>query len=327
MARLLVGLLALNVGGAGATFAKEPEPGAASLTVLSEPAGATVYLDGRAQGATPLEVRTLPGDHRVRVEKDGYLENSRLVSVATGQSRAVQVRLTPDAGARYATTTTTQVERRGGGGGGGGKKALWIGLGVAAVGAAAFFALRKTNDPPTVSGASASPATALAAATTVTFSVQATDPDNDPLTYSWNFGDGSTGTGSNPTHVYQSAGNFSVTVTVSDGEKSATGSTSVNVRNLSGTWRGTLDNFFNSTVTITQSGSALSGSYTDQFGAQTIGPVSGSVSGPNRVTFSVDPACCIPFTFSGTVDDAINRISGFANGSGFVQAPWSLTRQ
>jgi hypothetical protein len=317
----------VNVGGSGAAFAKQPEPGSASVTVVSEPAGATVYLDGLAQGATPLEVRTPPGDHRVRVEKDGYLENSRVVSVGSGQSRSVAVKLTPDSGRLYTTTTTTQVERRGGGGGGGGKKALWIGLGVAAVGAAAFFALRNTNEAPTVSGASASPSTALAAATTVTFSVQATDPDGDALTYTWNFGDGGSGSGASPTHVYQSTGTFSVTVTVSDGEKSATGSASVTVRALTGTWRGTLDNFFNSTVNITQNGSALSGSYSDQFGANTVGPVSGSVSGPNRVTFSVDPACCIPFTFSGTVDDAVNRITGSTNGSGFVNAPWTLTRQ
>ena len=42
------------------------------------------------------------------------------------------------------------------------------------------------------------------------------DPDNDPLTFAWNFGDGNTATGMMPTHTYASAGNFQVTLIVSD---------------------------------------------------------------------------------------------------------------
>jgi PKD repeat protein len=325
LAKVLVALLALDIAGSGAAFARDPAPAGATLTVSSEPLGAMVYVDGEAQGATPLEVTKLsPGDHRVRVEKDGYLENSRLVSVASGQSRAVQVKLTPDSGARF--TTTTQVEKKGGGGGGS-KKGLWIALGVVAVGAGVALALAGGNEAPTVSATTATPTTGLAAATSIQFSTTASDPDGDALTYSWNFGDGGTGSGSNPTHVYQNAGTFNVTVTVSDSKASATGNTSVTIRSLSGTWRGTLDNFFNSTVSLTQNGATLSGSYSDQFAPDTTGPVTGSVSGPNRVTITVDPACCVPFTFSGTIDEALNRISGTTNGSGFVNAPWALTRQ
>ncbi len=47
------------------------------------------------------------------------------------------------------------------------------------------------------------------------------DPDDgDNLTYSWNFGDGQNGTGVAPSHTYGSAGQRTVTLTVSDGSLS-----------------------------------------------------------------------------------------------------------
>jgi PKD repeat protein len=43
------------------------------------------------------------------------------------------------------------------------------------------------------------------------------DPDGDDLSYSWKFGDGATGTGEKATHIYNSVGKFTITLTVSDG--------------------------------------------------------------------------------------------------------------
>ncbi|WP_223692385.1 LamG domain-containing protein [Leifsonia poae] len=42
------------------------------------------------------------------------------------------------------------------------------------------------------------------------------DPDGTVASYAWDFGDGTTGTGVNPTHVYATAGAFTVTLTVTD---------------------------------------------------------------------------------------------------------------
>ena len=47
-------------------------------------------------------------------------------------------------------------------------------------------------------------------------SIGTVDPDGDTLTYLWTFGDGSTSAEKNPTHIYQSAGEYLVTLTVSD---------------------------------------------------------------------------------------------------------------
>jgi hypothetical protein len=52
------------------------------------------------------------------------------------------------------------------------------------------------------------------------------DPNGDALEYSWEFGDGSTGSGPTPTHVYPPGQyNYTVTLTVDDGELSDTATT------------------------------------------------------------------------------------------------------
>jgi PKD repeat protein len=78
------------------------------------------------------------------------------------------------------------------------------------------------------------------------------DPENDvPLTYAWNFGDGSTGTGATPTHVYSAAGNYNVTLRVTDsnGLRSTSASTTATITatpntapvpNASGPYTGTV---------------------------------------------------------------------------------------
>ncbi|MGB5334501.1 MAG: PKD domain-containing protein [Woeseiaceae bacterium] len=44
------------------------------------------------------------------------------------------------------------------------------------------------------------------------------DPDGDQISYAWSFGDGGTATGATPTYVYPNAGNYEVSLVVSDGQ-------------------------------------------------------------------------------------------------------------
>jgi len=50
----------------------------------------------------------------------------------------------------------------------------------------------------------------------VEFTSLSTDPDGDDLSYYWDFDDGSGGAAENPTHEYESGGDYNVTLTVTD---------------------------------------------------------------------------------------------------------------
>jgi hypothetical protein len=69
-----------------------------SLLIESDPAGASVYVDGRLAGETPVTLPSIAaGVHRVRVVCLGYLENSRLVTVTSGAQATLRARLTDPA--------------------------------------------------------------------------------------------------------------------------------------------------------------------------------------------------------------------------------------
>ena len=297
-------------------------PGA--LAVASDPPGAAVYVDGQFAGETPLDVTNLqPGDHRVRLVKEGYLENGRIVSVAAGKTGSLQVRLT----ARDANDALPEGQAGGGissgGGGGGSKKWLWIGL--AGGGAAAAAVVLATRDhAPTVGSVTANPATGLLAGSTITLNATASDDDGDSLTYTWDFGDGGSGSGASTTHVYNSAGSFTARVTVSDGKKEVNSSATVTIRSLSGTWRGTLEGIAE-TFVFTQSAGSVTGTLTDAFGPGTVvGTV--TTSSP-RIRLTITQPPFNPFVYTADPSADVNTLTGVVNGSGYTNVSMPLTRQ
>src|SRR5687767_10845965 len=73
-------------------------PAVGSLLVESEPPGASVFVDGRLAGETPLTLSDIAaGLHRVRVVRLGHLENSRLVTIKPGARTTLRTRLTDPA--------------------------------------------------------------------------------------------------------------------------------------------------------------------------------------------------------------------------------------
>jgi PKD repeat protein len=343
-ALLAVGSPGVAVGAGRA----EAVPAFVALSVASDPVGATVYVDGEPRGAAPVEVKDLPpGDHRVTVVKDGFLDNSRVMSLRAGQSQDLRVKLTPSQvpAARRPQVRAQQEpvppageerekdkEKKKGGG-----KAKWIvlGLGVAGAGAAAYVLTQ--NDPPVAGTITATPAgTGMAGATQYSFTSNASDPDKDSLTYEWNFGDGSTGSGQTATHVYSAAGTYSVTLTVKDKKHSVTApAASVTVaRNMTGAWSCNQEPGFDSTVSwnVTQSGSVLGGTMTltgNVFG--TVSGVHGSIGALgyptvvalNSPSFTVgDLEGTFSVSLNGNTDAAGNTITGtFTSRSTAFQPP------
>ena len=224
------------------TLEVEPESAAGgeptgTLTVTTQPAGATVYVAGRPRGETPVEVAGLrSGDHRVTIVREGYVNNSRIIALAPSRNELLDIELTPVVGGAAAAELDDGRERDGNW-----LSRHWKWVLPAAGGGVASYLYVTRNRPP-VAALNISPnGTGMAGATHWRFDGSgSSDPNNDRLTYSWDFGDGARGSGATTTHVYDRPGTFTVSLTVTDeGQLAAMTTHSVMVaRNLEGRFRG-----------------------------------------------------------------------------------------
>jgi cytoskeletal protein RodZ len=85
--------------GPAATMETAKPPAAQAITelvVTTQPAGARVTVNGVGWGVSPVTIRYLPpGDKRVRVSKEGYVAQERVLRIDEGQRQALDVTLTP----------------------------------------------------------------------------------------------------------------------------------------------------------------------------------------------------------------------------------------
>jgi hypothetical protein len=313
----LVGLLAVGLPGTGVTLAAGREAAPAALTIGSDPVGASVYVDGKIQGQTPLVLDAVAsGDHQVKVVKDGYLENSRVVTVQPGLASSVRINLTPTSTARMQVEPGTSSKKKSGGT----SSLVYIIPAVAVAGVGGYLLLKPKNKPPVVGGVTVGPAgvVGIPAVTEFQFTAQgASDPDNDPLTITWDFGDGGGGSGANATHVYTREGTFNVVVTVSDGKLSVTANGSATVRSLSGGWTINFPEFSNTfPISLNQSGTSITGT-------SNAGPVAGSVRPPRNVQLRFTDFCD---TLDGTVNNTATEITGADSCGGGSSTPFRMTR-
>jgi PKD repeat protein len=287
-----------------------------TLSVASDPSDAAVYVDGQFVGRTPVDVKALaPGDHRVRLVKDGYLENGRVVNVASGKTGALQVRLT----SRNSPDGPAQAQGSGiSSGGGGGISKKWLLIGAAGGGAAAAYFLTRSS----IDSISASPSTGLQSATQIRFSAAGVGSGSS---LSWDFGDGSTSSDRAPTHVYNTTGTFSVKCTVSGSSVT----TSVTIKSLTGTWQGNLidpvQGAILETLVFTQSGPSISGTMSDVYGPGTLDGTVSTTAPLVRVTIAQQGFN--PFNYTADPNAEVNMLNGVVNGSGFNNAPLNLTRR
>jgi len=74
-------------------------PADGELRVESEPAGASIAVDGRFVGTTPATLMLAPArDHRVTISKGGHATASRTVHLKSAEKQALRVGLTADTG-------------------------------------------------------------------------------------------------------------------------------------------------------------------------------------------------------------------------------------
>ncbi len=297
----------------------------ATLTVITEPVAATVYVAGRPRGETPVEVAGLPvGDHRVTIVKEGYINNSRVMALAPNQAERLNVELTASAGGGgSAARAATELQESSGSGGG-----WWKWAALAGGGAVATWALLPKNEPPVADAYVRPTGAGMAGLTNYRFDGGgSSDPDNDGLTYSWNFGDGSSGSGVNTSHVYDSPGTYSITLTVSDGKEQATTTTGpvMVTRDLdggafrpSGTFTISGTSFrFTKTIRLTQNGRTLGGS------AVFTGDATGSIGVNGDINSSSnDFVCPCDIRLSGS--DGYSFSGTVANGAGSLTGDFSL---
>jgi PKD repeat protein len=216
--------------------------------------------------------------------------NAQPATTNAGTSTAATGATTTGATTAASTAATTATNATVAAGGGISKVAV-IGLvagGAAGAGAAVVMSQRKADRPAGSLGAvTASATSGMQAGTPFTFSVQATNFEASSLSFRWEFGDGATSVDPSPTHVYDTAGAFTVVVTVADARQSARSELSVRVQTLTGTWFNSA-HFGGYTLMLTQSGSTIVGSET--MGGQTC-PVSGSVQRGSSEALLTGPVC------------------------------------
>jgi hypothetical protein len=294
------------------------------VVVTSTPSGAVVYLDGALVGLTPVSIdRVTAGSHRLRLTRDGHLEHLKVVAAVAPSEHHVTLTPLPlhsgqaQSPGRQPKATTDGENWF--------TKRKWLWIGAGAGGAAAALFLTRPSEPVTGGSVLVSPTIGLQAATPVTFASQgAGGGSSGTLTYTWDFGDGTTGSGPLVTHVYGTAGLFTVKLSVSDGKKSATATTAtVTIRSLAGTWRGTLAGALGVTMTLTQNGAAVTGVYTDQAAS---GPLTGSARPASpRVNLVINPSGFPAASYAADPTADVSRLTGIYRQQGLT-IDLSLTR-
>jgi cytoskeletal protein RodZ len=85
----------VNVAASPETVEPSPPPNAVTeLVVTTQPPGARVTVNGIAWGITPVTIHHLPpGDKQIRVTKEGYAAQERVLRLEQGRQRALEIAL------------------------------------------------------------------------------------------------------------------------------------------------------------------------------------------------------------------------------------------
>lgn len=165
------------------------------------------------------------------------------------------------------------------------------------------------NRPPTATIYDWQPRTpAVVGGTRVGFGARGSDPDGDPLSFQWDFDDGTTGSGEALFHIFHREGNFTVTLTVSDGRGGeAEDEVLVRARRIVGEWTVVNALHIPMTATIEQwpDSSFIAGRMSDR------SVFEGNVLDPYGIRieyWSADGRCLVSGIYEGSIYSSINEI-------------------
>ncbi len=96
-----------------ATFTLQRIPGPAKVRIESDPAGATVSIDGKAVGPAPYSGELAPGEHNIEAEKEGFKGVAQQISVEAGEQLALRIPLSPASAAPGPPIIAVATEPRG----------------------------------------------------------------------------------------------------------------------------------------------------------------------------------------------------------------------
>ena len=92
-----------------------PTPGYGSVTISSDPWGATVYLDGEKMGTAPLTLTNISaGKHNLLVTMLGYLESNSTITISANKTSTVKKTLKKGKPDIYVGITETKMLQQGG---------------------------------------------------------------------------------------------------------------------------------------------------------------------------------------------------------------------
>ena len=147
--------------------------------------------------------------------------------------------------------------------------------------------------------------TGIRAVTNYSFAGSA--PNVTSGTFEWDFGDGVTGSGQTTAHVYGGDGTFRVTLKITSGSLQITGSATVMVGNVTGTWVHGANAEFTHTLFMVQQGTLVSGQWRHTGpGFNNLVPFHGDLSSPRTVRLTQDGECQAVVT--GDADAGLTRI-------------------
>jgi hypothetical protein len=72
------------------------ETASTSIHITSDPAQAEIEIDGAFAGTSPRDKELRPGEHKIRVSKQGFKTWERSVSIAEGENFDVHATLEPN---------------------------------------------------------------------------------------------------------------------------------------------------------------------------------------------------------------------------------------